>query len=77
MMADGTRAAKQLTIADLCLAIEGREAPFTVRDGRYELSVREVRRLQRRRAGNGPHHDSPLGAFIADEAGASEMGSLA
>ena len=73
-MATDTRATKQLTMAELCQAIEDRDVPFTVRDGQYELSVRELRRLQRERAQS---RRVPLDALIAGEAGPSEMGRLA
>lgn len=76
-MATDARATKRLTVAELCQAIEDRDVPFTVRDGHYELSVRELRRLQRDRAGRAKSHRAPLDALIAGEASPSEMGRLA
>lgn len=76
-MATDTRATKQLTIAELCQAIEDRDVPFAVRDGQYELSVGELRRLQRNRRGRAQSRRVPLDALIAGEAGPSEMGRLA
>lgn len=45
-MATGTRKDQQLTLADLCEAIVEGQLPFTLSDGAYQVSRRELRRLR-------------------------------
>ncbi len=45
-MATGTRKDQQLTLADLCEAISEGQVPFTLSDGAYQVSRRELRRLR-------------------------------
>ena len=45
-MATDTRKDQQLTLADLCEAIAEGEVPFTLSDGAYQVSRRELRRLR-------------------------------
>jgi hypothetical protein len=52
-----------LTIADLCEAIAEHEIPYTLRDGQYQLTGRDLRRL--RRTQDDADADVPLG-LLAD-----------
>ena len=45
-MATDTRKDQQLTLADLCEAIAEGQLPFTLSDGAYQVSHRELRRLR-------------------------------
>jgi hypothetical protein len=45
-MATDTRKDQQLTLADLCEAIADGQLPFTLSDGAYQVSQRELRRLR-------------------------------
>ena len=44
-MASDTRTDGRLTIADLCRALVENRIPHTLRDGSYQLSHRDLRRL--------------------------------
>jgi hypothetical protein len=77
-MATDTRADKQLTIADLCQAIAEDEVAYTLRDGEYQVSGAELRRLRRGQpALAADQSDLPLGLLGDAASSASEAGSLA
>ena len=47
MASDSRKPNDALTIADLCEAIAEHEVPYTLRDGQYQLTGRDLRRLRR------------------------------
>ncbi len=61
MASDSRKLNDALTIADLCEAIAEHEVPYTLRDGQYQLTGRDLRRLRRAQ----DDADLPL-ALLAD-----------
>jgi hypothetical protein len=61
MASDSRKPNDALTIADLCEAIAEHEVPYTLRDGQYQLTGRDLRRLRRAQ----DDADLPL-ALLAD-----------
>jgi hypothetical protein len=47
MATDTKKPTQRLTVADLCQAIATDEVTYTLHNGEYQLSGRDVRRLQR------------------------------
>jgi hypothetical protein len=72
-MATDTRKDQQLTLADLCEAIAEGQVPFTLSDGAYQVSHRELRRELRRLRDQGEARETIPVELLAD---ASQLGEM-
>ncbi len=71
-MATDTRKDQQLTLADLCEAIAEGQVPFTLSDGAYQVSRRELRRLRDLGEARGKRETIPV-ELLADTSLSGEM----
>lgn len=67
----------QMTLAELCQAIEERRLPYTISDGHYEVRATDLRRLGRLRQPSRTHFALPdLDEIPAELLDCPEMGHL-